>query len=1107
MCCQYINQFNDIYLSITCRAMEHSCESPETDADPSNKPHNNKSAAANSTADTCSTSSSSLPSSVAKSTLSPGEPPSDQASVSAVQIKEEEAEIVCQTNHTSTKARGSSLDLDLASCGSVNAGTKTNTKNHDHDISQTSSAEVLSHGDYAEDVSSLVGRSVFATGKQQLNPTVPVEKGVTSALSCSMTDEGSHGSKTEGCKKHLPDILVSRDTKPHESLQPHDDGISIPTTSNTSEKMMTVTHYEKENTSNDQSNNADTMSEEDSVPNLIITNVFSIREEDANFSEDVDGGETDSSNYEASSQPRSVLTENPSLQPGESASAPSQASDSYASHTATSILDSTFSIPLSSGSTHPSAGSHGQKKCETLVLDFNELKRRSAQEERLTGPHVRKQLCTESSASELLQAVSGLVTSERTPDSEGLPSTAPDIASLSSPVPPAVVPSLSHPQPAGSLLSATVVAGVTGLGAHENHGTDGAVVSSVQDPAGLIRESVLSSDGDADSLQDSVGASSDQTVHKVHPVARTGELPHHPEKNIPETSETLPIKPEPPDAGYETGPGVSPAAASCLSSSSSRSLISTAPDAGRPASKSNSYRKRVHSETEEGQESLVNSTDQQKRQRMAALARACSLSAKAQLKGKLDAASAAVSGVTSSQCTTTTATCDSVYTTCTRGPDTVGSNPAGLSTVSTSSKSLLAPSVSRTLKKPSTQGHSVPAKSVFLNLPPTLSVSRTSASQLTTSGPKGTEKNCPSSQVANAGNGSATTVTSSNQQLNEQIATHLRHVQDKPGSHQMLMIPMPDGSTHSVKVIFAPRLKPQTPAVTTTSAMSLASSSSESESGPAKASISTSAFATAVMPSSATPVPVIQTQGARPTVVSSMLVNCTTWKPVSTQSPTQPLSKQAMSTTSLLSPSTNPAHTLGSSGPPATAVASSSQPVLSHALLVMPITSLVGTKPTPQAVQGTLPSASRELQSQGSKRDVRFDQVSAEAKLSAADMAALIQGKNLVPPLEPRRRPKSFSATSKVYRCVECGMICWTLVGYTAHVKRMSMVIRYACMVCKAVLVFFNKCTFLAHLRKHTTADSATGQVLNLKSYTMSVSSLPDELLPPIGRICQFVHR
>ena len=967
--------------------------------------------------------------------------------MSAVQIKEEEAEIFCQTNHTSTKARGSSLDLDLASCGSVSAGTETNTKNHDRDISQTSSAEVLSHGDYAEEVSSLVGRTVFATGKQQLNPTIPVEKGVTSALSSSMTDEGSHSSKTEGCKKYLPDISVSRDTKPDESLQPHDDGISIPTTSNSKDKVMTVTHCEKENASYDQSYNDNTMSEEDSVPNLIITNVFSIREEDANFSEDVDGRETGSSNHEASSQPRSVLTENSSLQPGECASAPSQASDSYASHTATSILDSTSSIPLSSGSTHPSAGTHGHKKCETLVLDFNELKRRSAEEERLTGPHVRKQLCTESSASELLQAVSGLVTSERTPDSEGLLSTAPDVASLSSSVSPAVVPSLSHPQPAGSLFSATVVPGVAGLGAHKNHGTDGAVVSSVQDPAGLITEPVLSSDGDADSLQDSVGlgASSDQTVHKVHAVARTGETPHHPEKNTPETSESLPIKPEPPDAGYETGPGVSPAASACLSSSSSSSLTGTAPDAGRPESKSSSYRKRVHSETEEGQESSVNSTDQQKRQRMAALARACSLSAKVQLKGKFDAASAAVSGVSSSQRTTTTATHGGVYTTCTGGPDTVWSNPAGLSTVSTSSKSLLAPSVSRTLKKPSTQGHNVPAKSVFLNLPPTLSLSQTSASQLTTSGPKGTEKNCPSSQVANAGNGSATTVTSNNQQLNEQIATHLRHVQDKPGSHQMLMIPMPDGSTHSVKVIFAPRLKPQTPAVTTTSApqaMSLDASSYESESGPAKASISTSASATAVTPSSAIPVPVIQTQGARPTVVSSMLVNCTTWKPVSTQSPTQPLSRQATSTTSLLSPSTNPAPTLGNSVPPATAVTSSSQPVLSHALLVMPITSLVGTKPTPQAVQGTLPSASRELQSHGSKRDVRFDQVSAEAKLSAADMAALIQGKNLVPPLEPRRRPKSFSATSKVYRCVECGMICWTLVGYTAHVKRMSMVIR-----------------------------------------------------------------
>jgi hypothetical protein len=81
---------------------------------------------------------------------------------------------------------------------------------------------------------------------------------------------------------------------------------------------------------------------------------------------------------------------------------------------------------------------------------------------------------------------------------------------------------------------------------------------------------------------------------------------------------------------------------------------------------------------------------------------------------------------------------------------------------------------------------------------------------------------------------------------------------------------------------------------------------------------------------------------------------------------------------------------------------------------------------------------------------------------------------------------------------MECGTICSTLVGYKFHVRRMSMVVRYACMTCRMALVFFNKCTFLSHLRKHAT--SATGaQVLNLKSYTMSVSSLPAELLPPTG--------
>ena len=1030
-----------------------------------------------------------------------------QTSVSAVQIKEEEVETSFQENLT-TEAQGDSLE----SCRSICAGAKTNAKSHDCDISQISSGVVISQNDHAEDVSQLVGfslsdRNASAAGQGQNLDNIE-KKSVTSTLSSGTAEDGSHRSDTESSKKYLPDISTDHETETGDPIQHPDGGISFPLTANSSDKLMTVTHDEKENASNDQSDNDNTLSEEDSMSNLVITNVFSISEDDANFGEDVDGDETGSSNYEPSSQPRSVLTVNSPMHPGDSESAPSHTSENCddfavtaASHTATTIPDSTSSILLSSEHMQPTAGSRGRKTSDTLVLDFNELKRKSAGENLLnTGQHVREQLSTKSSASELLQAVSGLVASDRRPDSGDLLSSSEDVPSVSSLVPPvhpssSVVPSLSPPQSACGVLSTTVVPVVTSSGVHRNDGADGAIASALQNPAGFIREPVVSSAGDTQQLSD--GGLSFQTVPKVHPVARMGETPLHPEKNMPETLKALTVKPEPADTGYENGPGVTPTSAQMSSSSSS--IASTDPDADRPGSQPNSSRKRPNVELEDGREATSSSADQQKKQRVVAQASACSLSTKVQLKGKLDAVSVASVRVSFNQHTTPTAAVGGVDTTCTDGPDIVRQSPAGLDTFSTLSKPLLVPS-SCTVKKTSTQLQNIPTKSVILNLPPTLSLSRTSTDQPTTSGPTGTGKKPPYSLLETVGKRSATTVTSSDQQLNEQIVTHLRHVQDKPGSQQLLMIPMPDGSTHSVKVIFAPRLKPQTSAVTTTNApQSTSSAATTSEKGLVKTITNISSSPTAAAYNSAMPVSVSQQLGSRPNALSSTLVNYTAWKPIINQAPIQPVSRQA---TSLVPPSTNQIPLMGNPVPPATVIASSSQPVLSHAVLVMPVTSSSCTKPTQQAGQGASPS---QPSSQGSKRDVRFDQVSAEAKLSAADMAALIQGKNFVPALEPRQRPRSLSSTSKVYRCVECGTICWTLVGYTVHVKRMSMVIRYACMVCKAALVFFNKCTFLAHLRKHTTADSATGQVLNLKSYTMSVSSLPDELLPPVGRKCRIV--
>ncbi|KAL8586200.1 hypothetical protein ACOMHN_021467 [Nucella lapillus] len=153
--------------------------------------------------------------------------------------------------------------------------------------------------------------------------------------------------------------------------------------------------------------------------------------------------------------------------------------------------------------------------------------------------------------------------------------------------------------------------------------------------------------------------------------------------------------------------------------------------------------------------------------------------------------------------------------------------------------------------------------------------------------------------------------------------------------------------------------------------------------------------------------------------------------------------------------------------------------------------SLAGDKAMHTVVIQTSSAPSEAFGASSSSQHIRFDQVSAGSKLSASDMSQLIQGKNLLPSLDLRPGGSGSRTPSSVYRCVECGVIYCTMLGYTAHVKRTTMVIRYACMACRAALVFFNRCTFLAHIRRHT-----AGRMLSLKSNRMSVSSLPRELLP-----------
>ncbi|KAK7116782.1 zinc finger protein 532-like isoform X2 [Littorina saxatilis] len=628
-----------------------------------------------------------------------------------------------------------------------------------------------------------------------------------------------------------------------------------------------------------------------------------------------------------------------------------------------------------------------------------------------------------------------------------------------------------------------------------------------------------------------------------------GYQPPH-EKNVPaavgkgkdskqKSSDPFTIKFEPPDSGYETGAAAAASTSFRQTATGSSGGAVTAQgmqrsETVRPASESSGSRKRPHSGPEAGQEDQSNHSDQRKRQGLGS--DDSEQNTLLPNRRRLDA----VLGLNSNPGQANTA----LVTSGTERSEPVPMQAdAGQKTFITLSKPLLVPS--SWTKKSSSQPHNIPTKSVCLNLPPELfkkqsptnEVSNTSApaatgpssrlmiglSQLVTSSyatvPSSTLAASPAAPSLQSVRRPATVTsvaTSSQQLTNDQLISHLRHVQDKPGSHQMLTIPMPDGSMHNIKVVYAPSLQPRTPVVSTTSSPTTLSQSVQ------QSTTDETACTTHAATGSQQGVTIIQVQGGRhvPTTTTSGISPAmaipsqpsalrlqTSVRPATSFVSSVPLQVNTgvRPTLSFALSHRNPTPAT-SNTPPATVKLASFQPGLPQTRVVRPGTVPVGVRPM-QSMLKTAPTSSSTSgssapvvsatlsQSQMSKRDLRFDQVSAEAKLSASDMAALIQGKNLVPFLEPRRRPGS---KSNCYRCVECGIICCTLVGYTVHVKRMSMVIRYACMSCKAALVFFNKCTFLAHLRKHSTADSNLGQVLNLKSYTMSVSSLPDKLLPPI---------
>ncbi|XP_076443892.1 uncharacterized protein LOC143282193 [Babylonia areolata] len=458
------------------------------------------------------------------------------------------------------------------------------------------------------------------------------------------------------------------------------------------------------------------------------------------------------------------------------------------------------------------------------------------------------------------------------------------------------------------------------------------------------------------------------------------------------------------------------------------------------------------------------------------------------------------------------------------------SQPSSSTLYSALCKPLILPS-NLTAKKGITQSQNIARKNVFLTIPPKLVGNRIRGTELTTHRPHPATSQSISSLVQTSGTAESTcSVSSKNIKVHKEAETQKTKVKPKPGLvfGQTGAVSMPCGSSEQVAHTLAG--SPDIQEAVSTTSISTSSGNAES----CKLSYSSSAASSS--PSMPVTVQNImqrhgagqktgtsahggttqagQSLGGQVSSIQSGHTAAVCKGSVVSVAPTpQPVTLTSVSSGSLQAKSlqTIPQASPTSTQKSASAIVRIKPPEHTSVGQVVVVTSRVPSvqvvsKPVPSPAGAgitshhiphtTSPSAVSETSTLGSGQHIRVDQVSTEAKLSAGDMAALIQGKSLVSSLEPRPRPGRLSSVNNVYRCVECGIMCSTLVGYTAHVKRMSMVIRYACMVCKAALVFFNKCTFLAHLRKHTTSTASGGQVLSLKSYTMSVSSLSMELLP-----------
>ena len=803
----------------------------------------------------------------------------------------------------------------------------------------------------------------------------------------------------------------------------------------------------EDSTDSDQSSDNDceviALSEEDAMPSFVITDVRSIQ---AQYDEDFDVATVTVCSTDSNSTPNK--SEN--VDTTDSSSVGTKLSG-HGPPVSVSSLTICAETPSSSGLESVSKAK-GSVKSNTLVLDFEEMKQQAAQESGLMGQQVRDKLSSASSTLELQEAVSCLVESHGEQDntSEDIP----PLQTLPIPALPQgqqnntsenILPLDTLPSPAASQLHASPAI-YAAPAVHVSPSGEGQpeITILAKSTAECMAKDVTSQQKSTQSGGRLIN-SSGRNVSDPRGEVKKPQKGRSQELSGSESPESFTVKLEVEDEGYEAGPAGTV--------SSGPRTIQTSQSADPSASNARPQRKRTYSSMEG--EGLEENSRGAVQSRPTSGGKAgggdSTFPSGEQVEITADTAAVASSAVARSSQVCPALPFTGGITSCSAGSV---SSPAGAQSqsaapYSTVSKPLLVPST-LTESKAATEVQQGPGKRIVFAIPSRTTENNSQSSQLPSS-VLGQALKTSVSLPQNSEKTPATVVASASKQGNKTLAKTAPEVRILPASQQVVSLCTPKGQFKIVVAAttqsLASSLKTVHPSVSLTAAAN-----------PPVLTVSGSSPSVATTPSqpnrsviSVGPAP--QGNPARPVVISLLGSQVTT------------------SVTSTSTPTPSP----------------------SVVKIVSSPTSSVVIKPAP-SVQKVGPTSSTTVVSKP-EQGVGQDTV----KLSASDMAGLIQGGNLIPPLEPRRRPGSSNTMGNLYRCVECGSMYSTVVGYKAHVKRMSMVIRYACMLCKAPLIFFNKCTFLAHLRKHTITDSSTGHVLNLKSYTMSVSSLPTGLLPPAG--------